>query len=495
MEDWAASCTLGDMRRYELRDSDEARRFLLQGLWWQRVLSPRPDRVRPVLEWALEIASAGQDLPPLGFLADFGHLTFGELANEREVLPAALPSRTLPARWTVLLRTYEDHVLGKLYVDRLFSRASDALRRYQGRDRARGLAFVLRRFAERSGFQGVRLSPAVLKSVREAPANEVHSQGWESLERDGLHPMLIPQYEMLIAAARHTAEVLGPEDVSQLERGTALKPQGEQLAERQVLRAAHRLEESLPHHCFRPRLHRGDISTHVLDDDTYPVGGFASLTTRGSIESLLHSQLAYMEDGQRPDLFDIKFLRNELLYYARDENQFLRRRRTFVFVLYPDLDQTRFKDCELDYQRGILLLALLYVIVRKLAVWLSAEALAFRFLFVVEGGKDSLQAERALLASLLMQEITNGLVQIATGPENTVAELCANWARHSRCHALLIDVRPRQLNVHGTTIHRLRMDGPQPALADADSEPIIPESEEPLESWNKVLFEILQQWV
>ena len=85
MEEWAASCTLGDMRRYELRDSDEARRFLLQGLWWQRVLSPRPDRVRPVLEWALEIASAGQDLPPLGFLADFGHLAFGELANEREV--------------------------------------------------------------------------------------------------------------------------------------------------------------------------------------------------------------------------------------------------------------------------------------------------------------------------------------------------------------------------------------------------------------------------
>jgi hypothetical protein len=483
------------MSRYELRHSEEARRFLLQGLWWQRVLPPRPDRVRPVLEWALEIASAGQELPPLGFLADIGHVAFGESVNEPEALATAIPSLTLPARSTVLLRTYEDHVLGKFYADSTFGRASDALRRYKGRDQARGLAFVLRQFAERSGFQGVRLSPGVLKSIREAPAGEVHAQGWESLGRDGLHPALTPQYEMLIAAARRSAELFGPEDVSQLERGTALKPEGEQLAERQVLRAAHLLEESLPHHRLRPRLHRGDVSTRILDEDTYPVGGFASLATRGSIESLLHSQLAYMEDEQRPDLFDIKFLRDELLYYARDENQFLRRRRTFVFVLYPDLDQTRFKDRELDYQRGVLLLALLYVIVRKLAMWLSADALSFRFLFVVEGGNDPLQAERALLASLLMEEIASGSVQIATESENKIAELCENGARRSLCHALLIDVQNRQLNASDTTIHRLRIDGPQPAFGDAEREPIVLESEEPLASWSNVLQEILQQWI
>src|SRR6185437_1043138 len=107
-----------------------------------------------------------------------------------------------------------------------------------------------------------------------------------------------------------------------------------------------------------------------------------------------------MEKEERPDLFDIKFLRDELLYYARDENQFLRRRRTFVFILYPDLDQTRFKDRGLEFQRGVLLLALLYTIVRKLSEWLSTDALTFHFLFVVEGDNDPLAAERDLLASL-----------------------------------------------------------------------------------------------
>ncbi|HEY7327022.1 MAG TPA: hypothetical protein VH592_05255 [Gemmataceae bacterium] len=478
------------MSRLALRDSEEALRFLLQGLWWQRVLPPCPDRVRPVLEWALEIASAGQDLPPLGFVADLGHVALGQgqdAASAREGPPPFLPIH--------LLRTYEDHVLGKFYADWTFSRASDALRRYKGRDQARGLAFVVKQFVERSGFQGARLSPGVLKSVLEMPPEEAHTKGWESLSRDGLHDALIPQYEMLIDAARRTAEVLGSEDVSQLERGTALKPEGEQLAERQVLRAAHLLVESLPRHRLRPRPNRGEVHTRILDEDTYPVGGFASLATRGSIESLLHSQLAYLEEEQRPDLFDIKFLRDELLYYARDENQFLRRRRTFVFVLYPDLDQTRFKDRGLDYQRGVLLLALLYVIVRKLTSWLSTDALSFRFLFVVEAGNDPLQAERDLLASLLMEEIANGSVQLATVPESTLADLCANWARRSLCYALLIDVRPRELNPSDTAIHRLQINGARPALGNAESEPIAVESEEPLESWCNVLQEILQLWV
>jgi hypothetical protein len=482
------------MSRYELRDSEEARRFLLQGLWWQRVLPPQPGRVRPTLEWALEIASSGVDLPPMGFLADLGHVALGEPA----ALAAGTPAGEVPSAAALpinVLRTYEDHVLGKLYADWTFSRASDALRRYKGRDQARGLSFLFRQFAERSGFQGVRLSPGVLKAVLEAPPNEIHTQGWESLSRDGLQAALAPQYEMLIVAVRRTAEVLGPEDVSQLERGTALKPEGEQLAERQVLRATHLLEANLPRHRLRPRLRRREVPTRILDEDTYPVGGFSSLATRGSVESLLHSQLAYMEKDERPDLFDIKFLRDELLYYARDENQFLRRRRTFVFALYPDLDQTRFKDRGLDYQRGVLLLALLHAIVRKLSEWLSTDALAFRSVFVLEGEKDRLKPERDVLASLLMEDIANGSVQLLTEPESKLAGLCTSWARRSLCNALLIDVRPRGLQASETTIHRLQIDGPRPALGESDSEPVVSEGEDALESWSAALQEILQRWI
>jgi hypothetical protein len=482
------------MSRYELRDSEEARRFVIQGLWWQRVLSPHPNGVRAPLEWALEITASGQELPPLGFLADLGHLAFGEPSAlaagytfTRDIPPSLLP--------LALLRSYEDHILGKFYTDWTFGRAADALRRYKGRDRARGMAFVLKQFAARSGFEGIRLSPGVLKSLREARPEEIHRQGWDSLEVDGPQAVLVSQYEMLIAGARRCSEILGPEDISQLERGTALKPDGEQLAERQVLRAAHLLEAGLPRHRLRPHPSRKDVPTRILDEDTYPVGGFTSLATRGSIESLLHSQLAYMETDERPDLFDIKFLRDELLYYARDENQFLRRRRTFVFVLYPDLDRTRFKDRGLDYQRGVLLLGLLYTLVRKLSEWLSTEALSFRFVFVADAVNDRLQPERELLASLLRDEIANGLVHLKTEAENTLAEQCADWARRSLCQALLIDVRPRVFTAEDTTIQHLLIDGPRPSLGDSESEATTPEGEEPLECWSAALQEILQSWI
>ncbi len=225
------------------------------------------------------------------------------------------------------------------------------------------------------------------------------------------------------------------------------------------------------------------------------MGGFTSLSTRGSVESLLHSQLAFMEKDERPDLFDIKFLRDELLYYARDENQFLRRRRTFVFALYPDLDQTRFKDRGVEFQRGVLLLALLYTLVRKLSEWLSTDALSFRFLFVAEGDSEPLAAERALLESLLMNEIANGSVQLTkVAPRQLVGE-CAKWSRRSLCHALLVDVRARELEAGDSVVHGLRMDGPHPALLGADGEPAPLEGEDVQESWGAVLKEILQRWI
>src|SRR5947209_18849389 len=118
-----------------LRDPDEAQRYLLQGLWFQRALPPAAPTVKPALEWSLEIAAGGHPLPPTGFVADLGHAAFG---SEREAR-AAREHVTVPHLPPGLVRTYEDYVLGKLNADWTFERASDALRRYAERpDRVRG---------------------------------------------------------------------------------------------------------------------------------------------------------------------------------------------------------------------------------------------------------------------------------------------------------------------------------------------------------------------
>jgi hypothetical protein len=482
---------------YELRDLDEARVLLAQGLCLQRVRAPAPATVRPVLRWALEVAAAGQPLPPVGFIADLGHAAIGvdwEAKSGREAVH--IPG--LPPGFT---RTYEDHVLGKLYADWTFARAGDALRSYQGehqeRDQARGLAFLLNQFRARADFAGVGLSPGVIKALLEAPPQEVLQEGWDSLSREGLHPLLQELYQSLLAAVRHSAEVLGPEDVFELEHRTALAEFGERVALRQVLQAAARLEATLPARRIRPLDGRQEVPTRVLDEDTYPVGGFSSLSTRGTVESLLHSQLAFMEKQDRPDLFDVRFLRDELLYYARDENQFLRRRRSFVIALFPDLLHTRVKDPALPYQRGILLLALMLVVVRRLSEWLSTDALLFEFVFLRETDEEEpLARERELLQMLFREQIETGTVVLRSDvPAGALAAECAERARRTLCHCLTLSTRDRPFEARDTVVTRLSLDGPCPALGAGDEEPVYPEGEEPFDVWAGALLELLQRWI
>jgi hypothetical protein len=477
----------------EIRSPDLARRFVLQGLWWQRVVPPAAATVRSALEWALEIASAGQPLPPVGFVADLGQAAFGldweVRSNRDEAVAPVLPIS--------LVRTYEDHVLGKVYADWTFGRAGDALRRYQGRDRARGLAYLVDQFRQRAGLPGVDFPPSVLRGLLDQPPEDTLAQGWELLRQDGVLPLLIEMYEGLIAAARRSGEALGKEDIFELESKGALAEEGERLARRQVLRAAAVLEAAVPRNRLRPPARRMEVPTRILDEDTYPVGGFTSISTRGSVESLLHSQLAYMEPAgaERPDLFDIKFLRDELLYYSRDENQFLRRRRTFVFALHEDLVTSRFLDPGLHYQRGVMLLGLVKTIVDKLIEWLSTDALRFEIIFVGKEDEPPLAAERALLETLLREQIGNGTVRLSHEPIEAVPLRCEEWALRSLCHCLVVAEHPTDFDAEETVVTRLRVAGPRPALAGPFDELTEVEGDDAADSWAVALRQILEQWV
>ncbi|MCA9073336.1 MAG: hypothetical protein KDA84_30640, partial [Planctomycetaceae bacterium] len=110
----------------EIRDSETATRFVLEGLLFQCVQPPHPDTVHTILDWYLEAAVEGLSLPPIGVVADVGHLAFGEEQTRTEEstnLPVVSPER-FPMPSTVV-RQYEDLFLGKLYSDRTFDRGID----------------------------------------------------------------------------------------------------------------------------------------------------------------------------------------------------------------------------------------------------------------------------------------------------------------------------------------------------------------------------------
>src|SRR5437868_9553321 len=109
------------MDRYEIRDLDDARALVTQGLCLQRALSPEPKTVRPALEWALELLAQGRPLPPVGFVADVGHVALGADWESSVGRPRQSP----PGVPSYLLPTYEDHVLGKIYGDWSFTTAGE----------------------------------------------------------------------------------------------------------------------------------------------------------------------------------------------------------------------------------------------------------------------------------------------------------------------------------------------------------------------------------
>jgi len=493
------------METVELRDAATARDYLLQGLWFQRVSKPSAASVKPALEWALEVASSGQPLQPLGFLADLGSIAFGTESGRQAKDIATTPG------WSVAsARAYEDFLLGKIYADWTFERAADALRRYAGSDRAKGLAYVAKQFRDRAKLGGVELSPGVIRGLLSRSAEDNLRDGYESLERDGPSALLLSQYEELARAARRIGDILGGEDVIALEQRTALADMGTYVAHRQILQMAALFESRLPARPVRPWSGRKEVPTRVLDEDQYPVGGYSSISNRGSIESLLHSQLAYMETDESPDLFDVKFVRDELFFYSRDENQFRRRRRVFVFVWNPSLTEARFKDSALPCQRIVLVQALALTLIRRLSDWLSHDALRFVLLFPKAQGAWPLLDEAELMEILLIEQRGRGLATVAypTGPElrahalagtletpAAIATYCGQLSRTSQVHVLELGAVAIQPIVEGPVLHRLLVTAARPQLLGGDGELHVWPADEPLDDWVEAAMRILQLWV
>jgi hypothetical protein len=475
-----------------LRDPDEAQRFILQGLWLQRAVPPAASTVKSILDWALQIAADGQPLLPIGVVADFGHVAFGAERDARSTREPII----IPGLPPAIMREYEDHVLGKVYADWSFERASDAMRRFQGRDRARGLAYLLKQFRDRGSIGGVEMSPGIIRTLLEAAPDDLLRRGWESFSTPGVMPLLVRLLADLIATSRRMAEILALEDVIALEHRTALADMGQYIAHRQVLQTANRLEEGLPRHKVRPLAGRREVPTRVLDEDTYPVGGFSSISTKGSMESLLHSQLAYMERDPdlRPDMFDVKFLRDELYYYSRDENQFLRRRRVFLFCLYPDLVRARFKDPDLPVQRIVFVLALLLTAVRKLSEWLSTDALKFEFLLILDKEAKPLAQEGALLEMLFREQIENRTVEIrhTAEPPDHYAD---QQAQRSLCHVLTVSALPVEVSTALAVTTELTVPGARPEVRIGFEEFTEIATEDAVECWVATLERLLMVWV
>jgi hypothetical protein len=196
----------------------------------------------------------------------------------------------------------------------------------------------------------------------------------------------------------------------------------------------------------------------------------------------------------RPDLFDVKYVRDELYYYSRDENQFLRRRRAYLFCLYPDLVRARFKDPDLPAQRIVFVLGLLLTAVKKLSEWLNTDALKFEFLLVREKDGKPLAQEGALLEMLFREQIENGTVEVrhVTDVPGPYADRCA---QRSLCHLLAVSTGGADVRTEAAAATELTVPGPRPEVRIGYEAPIELPGDDPAESWTAALERLLMVWV
>lgn len=372
---------------------------LAGGLLLARLLPvEEPAAVRRVGPWLTATIAERLLLPPAGIVADVGALLAG--ASLRRPAPEA------DAELAGAIRRYEDAVLGRLAED---ARLAAAGLRVAPAHHAAAVGILVDALCRSTGYvAGRAMEPAVVRRATAETADATIARGRVALERPEVRAELVADYLAFARGALRARRLLAEADLFAIEHLEVLATRAQRLAIGDVVRAEAAIRAAMPRRIPRRRRHEGDVHTALEDESAYPVGGFASMSTSGTLENLVTSELVYMDPpGTEVDLFELRWVEGELLYYTRDEAVLVRRRRVIVIALPSSLAAHRVKDPDAPWQRLVLALGGVMLLVHRLVELLGEEALELRLAFGA-----GLEEERALTELLLRDERGRGLVQV-----------------------------------------------------------------------------------
>ena len=440
---------------------------------------------------ALEAAYSEHPLLPAPTLA----FDLTALLNGERLLPIAPPGQESVRE---AMRGYEDHVLARLTSDRRWTRLTEAVAGLPKELRAAAVGLVTAQLLSRLKLNtGTGVSTGVVRRFATKSADEVIEAGRAALYDAALAARIVEGLNALAKAARRTRELLSDAEVFLLENLAALKGLGARVALAQLAEVAQAVVERLPARLRGQVFEDGDAPSSLEEDSAYPVGGFSSISTQGSLENLVTSELIYMEEGDdpaaRPDLFDVRFVEGELLYYARDESVAVRKRRTLVLVFDPSLQRSRVKDPGETYQRLMWLLGSVTALVRKLSEWLNTEALHFELIFSGEGDEGALAEEEGVISLLLREYRERGQVEVRRVESTLGAVRQAREQHRGRARVMLVATRlPSGLEGNAAPDALIDADGLRPKVHWIDA---TQESAEPFataaEAWTATTKQLL----
>jgi hypothetical protein len=399
--------------------------------------------VPAALRWLRAIWDAGDDHLPLGLVHDLGHLL---LQGHRFRFASSRDLGTWPADERAARLAYEDRVLGRWAIDPSAVEAHVILAGIREDHRQAAIAHALRAALSRRlggvpGFSSVRGNPAHLRAVSEeellAPSPPPPAWiAWAFAQLDAACTRLVDGH------------LFSPEDLWEIAHLPQLPTESSRLALREIHGAIARIGAMRPETALSMQRRAREVPVDRDTSDQYPAGGFDAISTRGSFESLVRSEVSYVGVTAvgRIDLFDLRFVEGELLYYTRDESPLLDARRE-VSAIIDRPAELRHKVPLLSAQTLVIAQAIALVVQADLVALYGPHGSMVRLLFRAPSEEDRAVAaeERALLSLALAAELAHGRVALAVAsdwdevpargrivisPSPAVASLpCLAWVR------------------------------------------------------------------
>jgi hypothetical protein len=320
------------------------------------------------------------------------------------------------------LRRFDDGVLARLASDGRLLGVSDALAALPRPNRPWATALVIAQMLTRARAELVAAEPSPGRTLRRPPSELAFDPHAHVTD-------IAASLDALTSALRRTRDPLTAADLAVATHALELRGLGERMALGQLADAIDALDRTLPRRLRRLRPRSGSTPTRVDDESAYPIGGFSSMSTRGTMENLVTSELAIMEpDGSALreelgfDLFDLRWAQGELLSYVRDEAVATRERHAIVVRLDASLEDSRVKDPSAPWQRIVRTLAVVCVALRRWCELLGEGELHLHLVV-----PDALGPERDLLRITLRELLDRGVLAMHTKGEHELLAHEATW--------------------------------------------------------------------
>ena len=307
--------------------------------------------LEPVLKTGVKLAAAGYPVPWLGLLGDLWNL----IGSEDSLTRQSYMHPELASHPTFL--DYQDVVLARFHQDAGFCRIRRALSGRPVDRKIDALIFILESWTDLGVCLGIPVPTGLMVSLA-ADCCRLAENSREMIEKEGWPHELINLVKSFTSGFRNLSFVLNLGVAGVIEKGLDIAERAPRIQLRQIASAQADLDEVISKRTLRQTETFRHLLSTEIGNGLVPLGGYSSISTRGRLESLLPSQIAWLDlPVGEANYFQVKYQRQELLYYSRSENLLFKSSRNIIFMIDKSLKGSRTKNPKLPFQSMTLLLA------------------------------------------------------------------------------------------------------------------------------------------